>query len=573
VKGRFIFFARFLVILTIGLGQTQAGYAQGLALSLTNAPNTATLTWPLTNYYSVLQSSTNLAGTNAWITEAIAAPLPYTGPMADLSIHTPTFTTNGMTFVSPAFAPQKFYRLNSSYFVPLTSFAIFYNGLLEFTMVQTMIINGPVHANGPIYVGSDDTLTFNGTVTTTSALSAHADDGNGPWVSLSAANVTFKSIPQSITNVPSLAVSSSQTNLHFMIEVPPNPTTLPGLITEQLLHNQRLYNQAQMLLLVTNASTGPVNATNVTVTLILQTSVNGALPGDDPGKVVYAYTNVSPDELTLGIANVAPNLPFLSLTNWFYDQREYKTNFATQIDVGLFASWAITNGFVQSKLPTNAGIYPTILYVADLRTNDAKHMPVVRLLDGAQLPANNNLGFSVATPNPLYVLGNYNIQIPGSSGVSANSTNTIYTVPAALFSDALTILSSNWTDAESLFAYSGGNSADDATTTTINAAIVTGSMPSTGTTVQLFSGGVHNLPRLLEDWNNQTLWLNTSLVRLWTSQIATNQFRDPQGFSPPPYNPYYNPPTRQFSFNLNYRYPTNTPPGIPFISLGGSMNP
>src|SRR6202012_5757363 len=114
------------------------------------------------------------------------APLPYTGPMADLSIHTPTFTTNSMTFVSPAVNPQKFYRLNNSFSVPLSSFAIFYNGLLEFTMCETMAVNGPVHANGSIYVGSSSTLTFNGSVTAASVLASPTDDGNGPWASLSA---------------------------------------------------------------------------------------------------------------------------------------------------------------------------------------------------------------------------------------------------------------------------------------------------------------------------------------------------------------------------------------------------
>ncbi len=61
------------------------------------------------------------------------------------------------------------------------------------------------------------------------------------------------------------------------------------------------------------------------------------------------------------------NLPFLSLTNISYDQRETDTNIFTQIDVGKLATWMATNAAVQGKLPSGSGVYPTILYVADLR--------------------------------------------------------------------------------------------------------------------------------------------------------------------------------------------------------------
>jgi len=71
----------------------------------------------------------------------------------------------------------------------------------------------------------------------------------------------------------------------------------------------------------------------------------------------------------------------------------------------------------------------------------------------------------------------------------------------------------------------------------------------------------------LEDWIGKNLYLNTSLCRLWTSQMATNQFRNPQGFIPTPVNPYYNPPTRHFSFDLNFLNPAKIPPGIPALTF------
>ena len=72
-----------------------------------------------------------------------------------------------------------------------------------------------------------------------------------------------------------------------------------------------------------------------------------------------------------------------------------------------------------------------------------------------------------------------------------------------------------------------------------------------------------NLPRLLEAWSSsggssyQTLTLNTSIVNLFTSTRATNQFQNA--------GVYYYAPTRQFSFNLNFLIPQTMPPGTPLL--------
>lgn len=429
--------------------------------------------------------------------------------------------------------------------VPLVTWAIFYNGPLEFTQCATMVVNGRVHANGRIYVGTSASLTFSNGVSTTSILDATPLDG----VSSYGTNwhTTFNATPGYTTNVASVTVSLNMTNSHTLIDIPPVnelATSIQGI--------QRLYNQAQMVLLVTNTFG---SSTSLTVQLKVQTSVNGAVPGYDPTPSVFLFTNA-----TAGV--LATNLPFLTLTNTTYDDREYKTNLFTQVDIGRFATWIATNTTVQTKLPATSAQYPTILYVGDRRSVSTGQLASVRLVNGAQLPANGNFGFSVATPNPLYVWGNYNVQTSAGGGQSIYTNDTTYTVPAALLSDSLTVLSGHWTDSLGFSNYVQ-NSTFAASNNTINAAIVTGSMPSTGNTETTFSGGVHNLPRLLENWSSATLWLNTSVLRLWDSQMATNQFRNPYGFNPAPTNAYYNPPTRRYSFDLNYLDPAKVPPGIP----------
>jgi hypothetical protein len=410
--------------------------------------------------------------------------------------------------------------------VPLTQYAIFYNGLLEFSTCATMTVNGRVHANGSVYTGTGASLTFNGTVTTTGTISSPAWNGQGQspgW----ADKGTYNGSPQSRTNVPSVSLTIGTTNVHDSIDLPPTGETAMSPKGQT-----RLYNEAQTVLLVSNTA----------VTMKIQAGLNYQVPGADSSPLYVTSTN-TPSAL-------ATNFPFLTTTNSFTDQRENKTVQTTQIDVGKYAQWAKTNSSILSKFPTGSGTYPTILYVADNRTTNSSQIPGVRLVNGATTPANGGLGWSVATPDPLYVQGNYNC--PNSTYLS--STNTTTALPCALMSDALTILSGAWTDSKSSSSYTGRPASD----TTVNAAILTGVVPSTGSSSTQFSGGVHNLPRLLEDWNSpstRTLWLNTSIMNLFNSKIATHQFVNP--------GTYYDPPTRKFSYDLNFLDPAKQPPGVP----------
>ncbi len=547
-------------MLWLGLaGQSGLAQSSAPALRLVSSNQTERVFWPTSAYYYLLQSTTNLANNNSWVNEVSASLMvswfssENSGGSAGLATDT---SSNQFFFAQTKLPVNKFYRLKTPDYFPLCSFAVFYDGLLEFSQCPTMLMNGAVHANGSINLGTSASLTFNYPVSCTGQLAAPFVEGFSlNWVPTNPAtwNVTYNGNPTVITNMLRIPLWPTTNSFHFVIDVPPageDPSTFPGAA--------RLFNQAQMILLVTNVVSG---AGNPTVQLTLQASVNGNVPGSDPAKVVYIYTNQSPSALST-------NFPFLSLTNLTYDQREYKTNLITQIDIGKFAGWIQTNVAVQGKLPALGGIFPTILFVADQRNHSATQLPSVRLVNGAQLPANNNFGFTVDTPNPLYVLGNYNVQTASSAAnASAATVNTAYTVPAALFCDALTVLSPHWTDAESFNTFDFNNPTMDAADETINAAIITGTMPTTANTPTGFSGGVHNLPRLLEDWVGVNLWLNTSLIRLWNSQMATNQFRIPPSSSPPSVNPYYRGPTRHFNFDQNFLNPAKIPPGIPLLTF------
>ncbi|HWD92044.1 MAG TPA: hypothetical protein VG938_06815 [Verrucomicrobiae bacterium] len=417
--------------------------------------------------------------------------------------------------------------------IPVFQFAIFYNGLLEFTWAAPFTVRGRTHANGNIFTGSTANLKFLDLVTATGIVQKMAWDGY--TVKQMNGSITYTGHPGYSTNVPTLSLPIGATNTADAVREIINPPPA-GESVDSSIGEARYYNKAGMLLLVSNS----------TVTAVIKSSADDSVP------VTITCTN---------LATVNQTFPFLSLTNTFTDQRESKTILATQIYMDSLGTWLGTNVYTDPDSPTTkhpASNPMNVLYVSDNRTTTTTQLSAVRLMNGTNLPSSPGVGgtptgFTVATPNPLYVQGNYNCP-PGYE----NSTNTSHSVPASLISDALTILSSNWQDSKS----SGSLGSRGAANTTVNAAIITGIVYSGGSDGSSpFSGGVMNLPRLLEDWGNGSvkLTLNTSIVNLFNSVRATAPFQNP--------GLYYYAPTRDFNFDLNFKDATKLPPGTPTLGV------
>ena len=156
-------------------------------------------------------------------------------------------------------------------------------------------------------------------------------------------------------------------------------------------------------------------------------------------------------------------------------------------------------------------------------------------------------------------MGNYNIQTNSGGTQSILMTNTAWTWPAALMGDAITILSTTWSDTSSAYTRSGDNmSARNAGNTTVNAACLEGIVQSTkvGSTKH-YSGGLENFLRLMENWNGDTLCYNGSIVVMFPSIYATNFWIGP--------GTYYDVPTRQWGFDANFTSQSGQPPATPRI--------
>jgi hypothetical protein len=201
-----------------------------------------------------------------------------------------------------------------------------------------------------------------------------------------------------------------------------------------------------------------------------------------------------------------------------------------------------------------------IIYITDTSASSTGGTPKrgVRLKNGAVMPDG---GLTIASGNPIYVQGNFNTGGPngaGGSGAGGPPSNNAgdYTKPTvsnytrqpcAIIGDAVNILSNAWVDGNS----TGSLSARVASNTTVNAAIVSGIIPSSGGN---YSGGAENFPRFLEDWSGKSLCYYGSMVELYQSQQSIGKWGKAN---------VYNPPNRQWFFDPNFR--VTPPPGTLMI--------
>lgn len=208
----------------------------------------------------------------------------------------------------------------------------------------------------------------------------------------------------------------------------------------------------------------------------------------------------------------------------------------------------------------------------------ARHAIVVENGTLGNLPINfpaGTGGFTVASEEPAYILGNYNANDAAGFGNPHAS--------AAVIADTVTLLSKNWNNEQSMFnprsaagtatcpstaslASAAGNGAGrQACTTSYRVAIASGKSiafprPTTAGNDFGTDGGVHNFLRYLEEWGGQTSNYEGSLVSLYFAQYGVGAFKC--------CNMVYNPPGRNYSFDLDFTDPSKMPPGTPrFIDV------
>jgi len=400
--------------------------------------------------------------------------------------------------------------------IPVFQFAIFYTLDLELNPGPVMTINGKVHSNGDIYTAPRNGLTYQDSVTSVGRIYNHRHP-NDPDQSSGVKPVYQKQHTEKVSALTlPVGTDNDSSTVRQILEPPPvgeDPNSPTG--------KERYYNKADLI--VTTTSSG------VTVSA-------GAW---------NLFSAIQPDVTNSGVASYS----FLKTDTKFKDFREKETFVqATEIDVAAFNAWlknAKKGGDINSRATAELGHGINSIYVNDQRSTPSR-LTGVRVVNGSKLP---DSGLTVATKSPLYVKGNFNLN---NGDTTVGQTDTSKTKPASLVGDAITVLSGNWDDSNAGQALNKRQAAN----TTVNAALLGGIVKTTkhGNN-KYYSGGAENFIRFLEDWGGKSLTYNGSMVVMFESQIATNNWQNTGN--------YYEAPTRRWAFDVNFLDQSKLPPGTP----------
>jgi len=372
--------------------------------------------------------------------------------------------------------------------------AVFYDADLEWLPGADMSLVGRVHSNSDIYLASvtGKILTIDGSYLHAAGDLYHKRKDNG-------------TIPGGVVQIDKAGLT---------------PTTFPVLSQD---------------------STSPTWTTDALTTWngSVQTSVHGvtkrAVPvvgSTAPGDFYDTNADVKVLNCTMtqnGVTLVpGTDIPTgtCTTTTTFYNNREGKYVKMAVVDLAKLGGGVFGGQTFANHLPSNGLLYAT--------RNDAPatQQPGIELINGAQI--NRAGGLTVVTNQPAYIRGDY---------------NTTSKKPAAVIGDALNLLSSSWSDANS----TSGLNSRVATPTTFNSAFIAGIKTTTSGN---YNGGLENYPRMHENWSGKQLSITGSFVSLWNSQIATGNWM--YG------SPQYTAPNRVWSWDASFENGNNMPPFTPW---------
>ncbi len=383
--------------------------------------------------------------------------------------------------------------------IPIFQFAIFYDDILEWHPGPPMTLSGRVHSNGDLYLGSHNGLTIESFLTAGGGIRHGRHPDAGQTVGSGDVSIDDNSgTPQSMKSDDGTWLDHDSDD--WVLE---SMARWGGKVQD------KDHGMTQLKLpleagddprgIIQDASGGNSDSYEHKATLKI-------IDGQAYYKSGGMWTNVTADLTASGVLGSAT----------FYDGREGKTVSARDIDI--------------SKLNTSP-YWPSngIVYTKD--TQSGSNLKATRLINGSTLKG----GLTVVSDNPVYTKGNYN---------SSNKK------PAAIFADAYTVLSGSWSDANStqpLANRVAGN-------TTTHVSFISGNVPSNG---GKYSGGVENFPRFLEKWDGKTYTWSGSMVQMWQSQRATEEWS---------YGSYYTAPNRAWQFDTDLLDPDKLPPGTPMVN-------
>jgi hypothetical protein len=443
--------------------------------------------------------------------------------------------------------------------VPLFQFAAFYNKDLEILPGPNMTLNGRVHVNGDLYLGSGNTLDITGQVTVSQRSEAQGGGGGNLFrrrkntsqcegtVRVRDGSNTLRPIncggliPQSTLDAWNGQI---QTGLD-LLRIPEPEEFDPGggyweaadLRVVLNLHTSppsifvpRAELAAGGGFVVDTAATAALNNCAATSAPRVYTPVPGVVAG--PLEYSTSFRNRREGNRQINMLEVDVR----GLLNCLHTQRNALLGIGN--DINLTTDGGLVTYFTVAG-PNSAGI----------------NTYGVRLRNGASLSSTIGTapqiqGLTVVTDQAIYIQGDYN-------------RNTNWR-PASVIADSLNILSNAWHDSN--LPANINQNVPNASSTEINAAFLagtdtTGNIEGTAGQGGAYNGGLENYPRFTERWGGQTLTYRGSFVSL-------NRPRHVQGVWPNTSDRTYQAPIRNWSYDIRFNDPAQLPPLSPrFVYL------
>jgi hypothetical protein len=553
-----------------------------LALNSTNyyeALTTPTGDWPVTYTFSATDGSGQPVFVSIGPTNWGAVPSQFTGlyGLGQNCIIACTATPQGLPVNVPATVSQTVWFG----FIPMCQYAVFYNVTLEINPGAAFTISGRVHCNTNIYCTGSSAgapLTFQSSVDAAGTITNDPNPCDTQNYGNRTGNVVYNGgKPISHYDTLNLPLGNASTNYSFaaiesLLQMPPATYAL-GTSAAYTTNGQVYFANEADFVITNDAATG----TNITV---LYQNQNLASPNylltvlpDAIGSIVSNGISYHTNNLThtRDATNTIwfTNRYFSYVTNdTFYDYREGAAVKVIQFDVGQFGAWLSntnsTTGGWQYEYKNAGGtttdkgnVISSVYFFNSVKPVAGSVLPGIRLLNGAQLPTNTcgshlARGLGIATAQPIYVQGNYNVTVDNNNFAYAlGSTTNGCTLPACVIGDAVTILSSSFMDYVSS-ATAPLKPTPIQSAITLNAACFEGIVQSD---CVYYSGGLENFLRLLENWGSKTVNYNGSIVVMFPSTYATNHWG----------SAYYGAPNRAWGFDTTFMQQSKQPPLFPSL--------
>jgi hypothetical protein len=405
--------------------------------------------------------------------------------------------------------------------VPMFQFAAFYDKDLEILPGPDMTLEGPVHANGDLYLGSHGVLTIEGQVTTAGDLyhgRKNTDDcQNGDAQVYDPANP--QSLPPcNITDTRRLINDADVAGFNGQIMMHVDELTVPPPEEFDPVPGNLYWDRAD-LRVVFNLDTGDVEVRDPDNNVEVGTTT-------DLGNCGSAWSSNSFFNNREGANIRMLEIDMEDLINCIHDDFLLGTTRLDDTTQGGLVFYLTVEG------PNSGGLND---YGVRVRNGDTL------AADDAGAPDIN--GLTIVSDQAVYVQGSY---------------NSVDKVPAAVMADSINILSNAWDDLAQDWTQRG------ASATTVNAAFLagtdtTGGIEGAGGQGGAYNGGLENYPRFHENWSGVTFTYRGSFVSLDNARHVNGAWV--YG------SPQYTAPNRNWRYDTDFNDPSALPPLSPRFVL------